>query len=213
MRSLRDFLDPIWRYTPNDSDFESEQTELNQVVLDMIDEQLNKTEDETIASKAQSFLKTASDEWLDFWGSWFGLRRDKDQNDDEYREALLYHVKHARDTIPAMREAMSRYLHTNIENVHIKEPFWDVFILNDSNLNSEKRLYSWDYYREALMDIIISVPFPPELIDIINWFRPAGVLWVLTYAPGEGIDAPEWHFPPYDAHQADQILTIDYLLV
>lgn len=211
MRSLRDFLDPIWRYTPNDSDFESEQTELNQVVLDMIDEQLNKTEDETIASKAQSFLKTASDEWLDFWGSWFGLRRDKEQNDDEYREALIYHVKHARDTIPAMREAMSRYLHTNIENVHIKEPFWDVFILNDSNLNSEKRLYSWDYYREALMDIIISVPFPPELIDIINWFRPAGVLWVLTYAPGEGIDAPEWHFPPYDAHQADQILTIDYL--
>lgn len=211
MRSIRDFLYPIWRYTPDDSDYRSEQTELNQTVLDTIDEQLNKVEDDTIASKAQSFLKTASDEWLDFWGSWFGLKREQKQDDVAYREALIYHVKHARDTIPAMREAMSRYLHTNIENVQIKEPYKDVFILNDSYLNSEKSLYSLDYYREALMDIIISVPFPPELIDIINWFRPAGVLWVLTYAPGGALDAPDWHFPPYDAHEADRILTIEYL--
>lgn len=169
LRSIKEFLHPLWRDSYK-TDYNSNKTELNQTILDIFDEQLHKVEDETIASKSQSFLKTASDEWLDFWGSWFGLRRKKGQDDESYRQDILEHVKHARSTIPGLRTAISKFLHTSINNVQIYEPFNDVFLLNDpkSKLNTNKYLYGEDYYREALIDIEIGVPAPPELIDIIN---------------------------------------------
>lgn len=212
LRSIKEFLHPLWRDSYK-TDYNSNKTELNQTILDIFDEQLHKVEDETIASKSQSFLKTASDEWLDFWGSWFGLRRKKGQDDESYRQDILEHVKHARSTIPGLRTAISKFLHTSINNVQIYEPFNDVFLLNDpkSKLNTNKYLYGEDYYREALIDIEIGVPAPPELIDIINWFRPAGVLWLITYRPSLG-DAQVWEASPLNAHLETELITLDYLI-
>lgn len=212
LRSIKEFLHPLWRDSYK-TDYNSNKTELNQTILDIFDEQLHKVEDETIASKSQSFLKTASDEWLDFWGSWFGLRRKRGQDDESYRQDILEHVKHARSTIPGLRKAISKFLHTSINHVQIYEPYTDVFILNDpkSRLNTKKYLYGDDYYREALIDIEIGVPAPPELIDIINWFRPAGVLWLITYRPSLG-DANVWEASPLNARLETELITLDYLI-
>ena len=210
MRHLRDFLHPVWRDAFKSDKF-SDKTELNKAVLDVFDEELQKVEDDTIHSKAQSFLSTASDEWLDYWGSWFGLRREDNQSDEDYRKALINHVKHARSTVPALKEAIAHFLKTNIKNVNIYEPYNDVFFLDDSNLDSDKYLISDDYYTYGVIDIQISVPFPPDVIDIINWFRPAGVLFVLTYRQGAGIDAPIWTLPPEDAQLKAKLMTFKYM--
>ena len=210
MRHLRDFLHPVWRDAFKSDKF-SDKTELNKAVLDVFDEELQKVEDDTIHSKAQSFLSTASDEWLDYWGSWFGLKREDNQSDEDYRKALINHVKHARSTVPALKEAIAHFLKTNIKNVNIYEPYNDVFFLDDSNLDSDKYLISDDYYTYGVIDIQISVPFPPDVIDIINWFRPAGVLFVLTYRQGAGIDAPIWTLPPEDAQLKAKLMTFKYM--
>ena len=210
MRHLRDFLHPVWRDAFKSDKF-SDKTELNKAVLDVFDEELQKVEDDTIHSKAQSFLSTASDEWLDYWGSWFGLKREDNQSDEDYRKALTNHVKHARSTVPALKEAIAHFLKTNIKNVNIYEPYNDVFFLDDSNLDSDKYLISDDYYTYGVIDIQISVPFPPDVIDIINWFRPAGVLFVLTYRQGAGIDAPIWTLPPEDAQLKAKLMNLKYM--
>lgn len=210
MQHLRDFLHPVWRDAFKSDKF-SDKTELNKAVLDVFDEELQKVEDDTIHSKAQSFLSTASDEWLDYWGSWFGLKREDNQSDEDYRKALINHVKHARSTVPALKEAIAHFLKTNIKNVNIYEPYNDVFFLDDSNLDSDKYLISDDYYTYGVIDIQISVPFPPDVIDIINWFRPAGVLFVLTYRQGAGIDAPIWTLPPEDAQLKAKLMTFKYM--
>lgn len=210
MRHLRDFLHPVWRDAFKSDKF-SDKTELNKAVLDVFDEELQKVEDDTIHSKAQSFLSTASDEWLDYWGSWFGLKREDNQSDEDYRKALINHVKHARSTVPALKEAIAHFLKTNIKNVNIYEPYNDVFFLDDSNLDSAKYLISDDYYTYGVIDIQISVPFPPDVIDIINWFRPAGVLFILTYRQGAGIDAPIWTLPPEDAQLKAKLMTFKYM--
>ena len=209
MRHLRDFLHPVWRDAFKDDKY-SDKTELNQAVLDVFDDKLQKVEDDTIHSKEQSFLQTASDEWLDYWGSWFGLKREKKQSDTDYRQALLNHVVHARDTVPALRESIANFLKTNMADVQIYEPYTDVFFLDDSSLDSNKKLISQDYYTYGIIDIEIAVPFPTEVIDIINWFRPAGVLWVLTYRPSLDTNAPIWNLPPYNANLAAKLLTFTY---
>lgn len=203
MRDLKDYLHPLWKDSLLNRD-NSEDASLNKVILDTIDSQLKIVEDDTIKAKAQSFLDTASDEWLDYWGSWFGLKRADNQNDDNYREDIKNHVVHARDTIPALREAIANFLNTGIGSVNIYEPYKNIFILNASELNGVDHLKS-DYYNYAIIDIQISVPFPPEVIDIINWFRPAGVIWVLTYAPGVGDSAKIWEMSPTN-------LEISYML-
>jgi len=209
VRHLRDFLHPVWRDAFKNDKY-SDKTELNQAVLDVFDDKLQKVEDDTIHSKEQSFLQTASDEWLDYWGSWFGLKRDKEQSDTDYRQALLNHVVHARDTVPALRNSIANFLKTNMANVQIYEPYTDVFFLDDSSLDSNKKLISQDYYTYGIIDIEIAVPFPTEVIDIINWFRPAGVLWVLTYRPSLDVNAPIWNLPPYNANLAAKLLTFTY---
>ena len=202
MARLRDFLHPLWR----DSMYkESPKAELNKAILDSLDTELTETEEETINAKAQSFLGSATDEWLDYWGSWFGLKRDKGQSDEDYRKAIKNHVTHARDTIPALQESIAKFLETNVSNVNIYEPWQDIFLLNDtSHLNGSAHLTS-GYYHYAIIDIHISVSFPPEIKEIINWFRPAGVLWMLTYTPGESPNAEIWTMPPFDAHSVARL--------
>lgn len=202
MRELKDYLHPLWKRSLETTDNQDD-VSLNKLILDTIDAELQLTEDDTIKAKAQSFLDTASDEWLDYWGSWFGLQRKENQSDDDYRQAIKYHVKHGRNTIPDLRQALADFLNTDVSNVNIYEPYTNIFILNNSILNGNDRLQS-DYYHYAVIDIQISVPFPPEIIDIINWFRPAGVIWVLSYTPGRGDSAEIWQMSPTG-------LGIDYL--
>ena len=194
--SFLDFLHPLWKKSLSEEDLRSRKRKLNTLVLSSIDKELDDVQQDTIAAKAQSFLSAATDEWLDYWGSWFGLARSSGQSDDDYREALINHVQHPRDTVPALRTSISNFLNTSIDNVTIYEPWNDVFILNDSysTLNSNSKLYG-DSIREAIVDIYIAVPFPPEVIDIINWFRPAGVIYDVIYSPGSSSEALIWEAP------------------
>lgn len=206
MSSFKDFLHPIWRKSLDQLKM-TDSIELNNTILDTIDAVLHKVEDETIASKSELFIKTAANEWLDYWGSWFGLKRKKGQSDDDYRAALIMHVRHPRTAKPALREAIAHFLESSIGNVHVYEPWMDIFILDQSKLDSQAAFQS-SYYHYGIIDISISVPFPPEVIDIINWFRPVGVLWVLTYAPGGSANAPIWDMSPADAQIQQELLTI-----
>ncbi|MBT9670560.1 hypothetical protein GPK34_00715 [Secundilactobacillus kimchicus] len=209
MRTIKEFLHPLWRdsYSYSQKLGHMDDQEVNNTVLDAIDKQLNQIEEDTIASKAQLFLSKASEEWLDYWGSWFGLKRGKGQDDVAYRKSLINHVEHPRDTLPALKQAISEYLHTNTKSVRIYEPWQDIFILNDSKLNSHAHLAS-DYYHVGVIDISITKPFDAGVIDVINWFRPDGVLFVLTYDPGDDTDAPIFEMPPTNSKLQDELLTI-----
>ena len=207
--SFLDFLHPLWKKSLTTNDQRNRETRLNTLVLSSIDQELNNAKEDTISAKAQSFLGRATDEWLDYWGSWFGLARTEGQTDDEYRQAIINHVKHARNTIPALRESIAKFLQTSVDNVHIYEPWNDVLITNDNYtaLNSRALLLG-DYARAAIIDIQISVPFPPEIIDVINWFRPAGVVYRLTSTYGMGANAPVWNAPTVYTRLLARLTTI-----
>lgn len=169
MSKLTDFLHPLWQkayQNKNNANYE-----VNNAILEALDQEMTKTEQQTISAKSQLFLRSASDEWLDYWGSWFGLKRQTGQSDNDYRNALIKHVEHPRDTIPALRKAMALFMNEDVSAVHVYEPWTDIFILNDSKLNSKAHLMG-DYYQYGVIDLQVNKPFEAGLIDVINWFRP-----------------------------------------
>ncbi|AUG84637.1 hypothetical protein HOU90_gp007 [Lactobacillus phage Lpa804] len=172
--SLLSFLHPLWKRSLNEYD-----DSVNSAVIGALNQSLSKSEEDMVQSKVESYLSTADAKWLDYWGYWFGERRKSGWSDDYYRSRIVNHVEHARGTVDALRDAIADFINTNKDNIYIYEPYRDMFIWNSSKYNTNKH-FSSTYYRYAVIDIQISASYPKEIVSIINLFRPAGVLWVLT---------------------------------
>jgi len=164
----------LWKRSLNEYD-----DSVNSAVIGAINQSLTKSEEDMVQSKVQSYLSTADSKWLDYWGYWFGERRKSNWDDDYYRERIVNHVKHSRGTVDGLRDAIADFINTNRDNIFIYEPYRDMFIWNSSEYNT-KKYFSSTYYRYAVIDIQVSSSYPKEIVSIINLFRPAGVLWVLT---------------------------------
>lgn len=168
----------------------------NYAVLNALDNVLNEAEKDTIKSKIQSSLETATGEYLDHWGDWFGIYRAEGEDDEHYREHIIRHTLLPRGTIQSIIDAIKWFLDDNDANIEIYEPWKNIFYTNKSLLNGEDHLMGY-YYRFAIIDITIDRPFPPEIRDIIWAFKPAGVLFYVGYDSGLDITA-EWVESPYE---------------
>lgn len=149
-------------------------------IINMFSEELDNLEQETIESKIQSSLGTATGKYLDIYGDWYGLVRKKNELDDTYRDRIIEYVLLKRGTNNSIIGAIKRFLEDEDVYVDIYEPFKNIFYTNKSHLNGEDRLMG-DYYRFAVIDITIGKSFPLEIIDEINKFKPAGVKVYFTY--------------------------------
>ncbi|AVP40442.1 virion structural protein [Staphylococcus phage phiSA_BS1] len=149
-------------------------------IINMFSEELDNLEQETIDSKIQSSLDTATGKYLDIYGDWYGLVRKKNELDDTYRDRIIEYVLLKRGTNNSIIGAIKRFLEDEDVYVDIYEPFKNIFYTNKSHLNGEDHLMG-DYYRFAIIDITIGKSFPLEIIDEINKFKPAGVKVYFTY--------------------------------
>jgi len=147
-------------------------------VLNALNYELTQAEQETIASKIQSSLESATDTYLDTWGDWFGVYRKDGWDDEYYRARIIRELLLKRGTIPAIIDALVDFLNDNDAVVQIYEPWRNIFRTNKSKLNGDDHLMGY-YYRFAIIDISIDRPFPPEIVEIIKAFKPAGVLFYL----------------------------------
>ena len=150
----------------------------NFAVLNALNYELTQAEQETIASKIQSSLESATDTYLDTWGDWFGVYRKDGWDDEYYRARIIRELLLKRGTIPAIIDALLDFLNDNDAVVQIYEPWRNIFRTNKSKLNGDDHLMGY-YYRFAIIDISIDRPFPPEIVEIIKAFKPAGVLFYL----------------------------------
>lgn len=151
----------------------------NFAVLNALNHELTQAEQETIASKIQSSLESATDEYLDTWGDWFGVYRKDGWDDEYYRKRIIRELLLKRATIPAIIDALVDFLNDNDAIINIYEPWRKIFYLNKSKLNGYDHLMG-HYYRFAIIDISIDRPFPPEIIEVIKAFKPAGVKFYIN---------------------------------
>ena len=175
--AIKDNLAPLHGYEIRG--LQKPDQEANNAFIHGLQSELDVAEKNMYKAKLESFLDTADDEWLDYWGSWLGLHRYSWEKDNDYRKRLKGHVLHQRNTINAIRQAVAEFLKTNMSNIYIYEPYRDMMIYNSSKWNTYK-FYPSTYYRYAVIDVEIDAPINNVVSEVINLFRPAGVYWVLT---------------------------------
>lgn len=174
--AIKDNLQPFWGF--NVQGITKDDGSANDAFISSLQSELDKTELDLYSSKLETYLSTANGMWLDYWGRWLGLHRDN-RSDDEYRTALINHVLHERNTIPALTKALTDFLKVNQDHIYIYEPWRDMFVWNASHYNAHK-FFTDPYYRYAVIDVQIEGPYSEIVNEIINLFRPAGVYWVVT---------------------------------
>lgn len=151
----------------------------NYAVLSAINDILQHTEDDSIKAKIQSHLDTATGQFLDSWGSWFGTPRKYGQSDEDYRDWIITYVTLQRGTKRAIINAIKMYLNMSNATIDIYEPYKHVFTLDKSYLDGLDHLPG-DYYRWAIIDIYVDRPVPKAIETIIRDFKPAGVNFYIT---------------------------------
>lgn len=174
--AIKDNLQPFWGF--NVQGITKDDGSANDAFISSLQSELDKTELDLYSSKLETYLSTANGMWLDYWGRWLGLHRDN-RSDDDYRTALINHVLHERNTIPALTKALTDFLKVNQDHIYIYEPWRDMFVWNASHYNAHK-FFTDPYYRYAVIDVQIEGPYSEIVNEIINLFRPAGVYWVVT---------------------------------
>lgn len=201
--SFTRFLPPVWRKKISNS---HDMYSMHDAIIGAIDYTLSQVKDDTIVSKQESLLNEAEGPFLDYWGSWFGLNRKDGWSDDTYRAAIKSHVTHPRSTVEGIRQAIVNYFDLNMSDVYIYEPFRDIFRWNRGKWNSSYKFHS-TYYDTAVIDIQLGKNVPSSIQDLLNWFRMAGVLWVVSYNGS----AHDTNAPIFDFTSEDDLLFINEL--
>lgn len=186
----------------------------NFAVLNALNYELTQAERETISSKIHSSLESATGEFLDAWGAWFGVYRKDGWTDEYYRKRIIRELLLKRGTVPAIIEALVDFLEDNEATVTIYEPWRNIFYTNKSDLNGEDHLMGY-YYRFAIIDISIDRPFPPEIVEVIQSFKPAGVLFYIrldtsTNPNTQVVDSPYVYLDVNNKTEIEQWLGLKY---
>lgn len=151
-------------------------------LINALNSPLNNAESDILRSKTNIMLAQAPEDWLDTFGSWLGLKRKDKEPDNVYRKRLMDWVLTDKNDVSSIRNAIANFLNISSDCVYVYEPYTDMLYYNKlgSDYNSLKYFAS-SYYNYCVIDVQIDSTFPiREVQDIINLFRPAGVIYVLT---------------------------------
>jgi hypothetical protein len=152
--------------------------------------------DGIIAGLQQAYLHTAEGEWLDLWGSYFGIRREDGEDDAAYLHRTVAEVLRPRSNALAMEQTIKDL--TGVD-VYLREPWREIFMLDASTLSGAHRMqdgsfYTWTVFQPQVRQQI-SLAVRARILAIIERNRPAGVLSVHAFEQpmDEYIDLP---WPP-----------------
>ena len=151
----------------------------NYAVLSALADSLSDAEQDTVAKRAQLILETATGAYLDEWGTWFGVTRRTDEDDNTYRERIKFYLLIPRSTIEGLITGIRYYLEDNDAKISVYEPWKNIFYTNKSKLNGPDHLQGF-YYRFAVIDVRIDRPMSKAIYDAIMAFKPAGVKFYVT---------------------------------
>lgn len=174
---------------------------VHQAIIHALVKMFTQTAADIDIAKLQMCMTTATGEWLDSWGDYFGVPREPGELDDDYRARILAEIIEPKVTLNAIKAAAARWLNRmhgheyTKENITIFEP-WK-YLLKPSQrgtLSGDSRLWSYDYWTYAVIDISIpdASELSLELIAYLNEVKAAGVKIVWSIKPSWSIIVSHW---------------------
>lgn len=141
--------------------------------------EIREARDQVVQALRQMVIGTSEGEWLDLWGTLYGVKRPNGQSDEDYKTAIPKEAFRIRVNHIAIEETIKEL--TGYD-VRIFEPWKRIFTLGTSTLSGPDRLRDGTYYTNCLIQPLGQPGVDwAKVIPIIERNRAAGVL---VYQPG-----------------------------
>ena len=153
-------------------------------IINLLSYILSQVNDDLEILLLQLCITTATGEWLEAWGSWFGITRQPNESDEELSKRILAVVTTPKITIPALKKALKEYLNEKYkadykeDQIVIFEPYNNILRFSSkSGLFSCTRFRYADstYYRYGVIDIHSPREIDNNMRDIIEKIKAAGI--------------------------------------
>lgn len=154
-------------------------------MLDAYGVEIREAERQIVEGVAQLYIGSADDEILDYWGEYFGVPRNIDEPDADYRVRMIVEVLRPKNNKVAIENAISEVAGARIE---LYEPWTDLFYLSVSKLDNE-RTYNGDDWSPYVFRPVYRGDHNinwSKVLPVIEKLRPAGVMPLY----------PEWYPDP-----------------
>lgn len=171
------------KYLP--SIFKREGNTEHNAILGAIKNALDDTRTNTDDLQNELKITTATSEWLDRWGEWFGVKRQPNETDSNLQTRILSTLTQDKLTIPALTNIVKNVLGQDT-TVTVYEPYTDTFVLGHSMLN-QAILQDGEFYRIGVVRITVNKPLTDEVITLLQLAKPAGVKLVVEYRSGQDL--------------------------
>lgn len=163
------------------------------IIIDAIFQGLVIQKDGLNLALLEMAIDTATEDWLDYWGNVFGVLRDFEEKDDDYRKRIVEEILAPKSTNRALTNAATRYIKKNNPEADIKdgdirifEP-WTRLIKCDSRgyIDGPGRLVSYEYWNYGVVDISISDSslISKGLIEYLKKIKAGGVQITFSVSP------------------------------
>lgn len=151
-------------------------SEEHDAVIGSIANQLDIAKQDMELLKNETSLKDAAGVWLDEWGSWFSITRNRGESDEDYRGRIIAVISNPHSTIPAIEGAIRKYYAGKDVGVSIYEPYTNIFTHGKSDFSGSDKIQSGTYYRSAVIDIeVTGDKITESLRDSVNLVRASGI--------------------------------------
>lgn len=175
--------------------------EVHQIIIGALVKMFTKTSEDVDIAKLQMSMATATGEWLDSWGDYFGIPREPGELDDDYRARILAEIIEPKVTLNAIKSAAARWLNRmhghnyTREDINIFEPWKQLLKPSQrGTLSGDARMWSMDYWTYAVIDISIpdASELSLELISYLNEVKAAGVKIIWSIKPSWSLIISHW---------------------
>lgn len=157
----------IWRNYPSFLNTEQESEELY-IITESLRQAIEEAGLDVETSKKMMYLLTAEDKWIDRWGSYFGVERVENEDDETYKQRIIWEVVRPKQTVQGIKEYIARYTGLNENEIIIFEPFIKLQPLDFGAKTDSTRLAGWDYWTWGIVDVQVPIQIDNKLIQEIN---------------------------------------------
>jgi hypothetical protein len=144
-------------------------------LLDAYAIEIDEADRQIVNGIAQLQIGTATGEILDYWGEFFGVPRNSNELDPEYRTRMIVEILRPKNNKIAIENAIEEVVGDRVE---LYEPWQDLFYLSVSSLDKERTFdgNSWSpYVFRPTYSGQHNIDWS-KVMPVIEKLRPAGVL-------------------------------------
>lgn len=164
----------IWRNYPPFFNTDQESGELY-TITESLRQAIEEAKIDAETGKKMMYLLTAEGKWVDKWGAYFGVGRWENEDDEKYKQRIIWEVIHPRQTIEGLKQVISYYSGLPKEAIEIYEYFRELKPVDFGAQADENRTVGIEQFNWCVINIITPVQLNDEVKRKVEETKAFGV--------------------------------------